>query len=164
MRRTAEWAQQDRETRQQIADLRNQPYSSDPPVTEPVSDHRDIEIARLAGLPPRQFYAERDTASAALGLNKTQLDVCVKAARNVQKQRKRDLSVFAERRKLDIGSDEEIANRVIADMLAGGAMCIHSEGAFYAYTGRVWEVLGEAEFQREFISPMTVLGMARTGS
>jgi P4 family phage/plasmid primase-like protien len=30
---------------------------------------------------------------------------------------------------------------------------IHAEGAFYTYTGRLWEVLQEAEFQQEFVSP-----------
>ena len=32
-------------------------------------------------------------------------------------------------------------------------MRIHAEGAFYAYTGRLWEVLEEGEFQQEFVSP-----------
>src|SRR5207302_437024 len=73
----------------------------------------------------------------------------------------------ADRKELDIGSDEEIANRVITGMLAkhsanapqgtsvlaNGALCTHSEGSFFAYTGRVWEVLADAEFQREFVSP-----------
>jgi hypothetical protein len=38
---------------------------------------------------------------------------------------------------IEIGSDEEIANRVITDMLANDALRIHSEGAFFSYTGLV---------------------------
>jgi hypothetical protein len=198
--RSAAWAQQDQETRRQIApgafDAANNAADqfarsanwpsaelgsrsdqsvgeTDKPVAEQSHDGRDVEISRLAALPLLQYFGERETACESLGLKKAQLDECVKAARKAQKQRdaaqrNKDPGIArADRRELDIGSDEEIANRVISDMLAkhsahaqqgasvlvDGALCTHSEGAFFAYTGRVWEFLTDAEFQREFVSP-----------
>ena len=170
--RSAAWAQQDQETRQQIASGTFDAAEgvADERVAEPHLYDSDAEIARLAALSPQQYFAERDAASEALGLKKTQLDECVKAERQAQKQRdreqrKNDSGVGrADRKELDIGSDEEIANRVISDMLgrdghlsaepklANGELRIHSEGSFYHYTGGVWTVLEEAEFQREFVS------------
>ena len=169
--RSAAWAQQDRETRKQIAtgEFDAADNSADRPVVQQVGDDRDAcarrrmalgqaEIARLAALSPPEYFAERDAASEALGLKKTQLDECVKAAQKAQKQhdreqRKKDPGVGrADRKELDIGSDEEIANRVISDMAANGELRTHSEGSFYHYTGGVWKVLEEAEFQREFVS------------
>jgi P4 family phage/plasmid primase-like protien len=172
--RSALWAQQDRETREQIAlgtfaaaegvadQLGPQSDQSfgetDNPVAEQALDDRDAEIARLAAMSPQQYFAERDSASDTLGLKKSQLDECVKAERQAQKKRDREQRIApgmarTDRKELDIGSDEEIANRVIADMLANDEFRIHSEGTFYAYTGRVWKVLEEADFQREFVSP-----------
>ena len=175
--RRAAWARQDREMREQIAaraldlgdtsadeDSANQSFGSaesarSASTGSPAPDDRDAEIARLAALSPQEYFAERDTVCARLGLKKSQLDECVKAARQDQRRRDREQRqnggnrCRADRKALDIGSDEEIANRVIADMLADDALRIHTEGSFYSYTGRVWEVLEEAEFQREFISP-----------
>jgi P4 family phage/plasmid primase-like protien len=197
--RSAAWAQQDQETRRQIAtgafDAANNSADqltrsadwpsaklgsrsdqsvaeTDKPVAEQSQDGRDVEISRLAGLSRQQYFAERDAASEALGLKKSQLDECVKTARRDRKTRDREQKIElgiarGDRKELDIGSDEEIANRVICDMLAkhsanapqgasvlaDGALCAHTEGAFFAYTGRVWEVLADAELQRKFLSP-----------
>lgn len=170
--RSALWAKQEREFRQQIAngafeategiagELGSRSDQSvgetDKPVAEQAVAERDSEITRLAALSRQQYYAERDTASGTLGLKKSQLDECVKAQRQAQKKRDRRVetgTARAGRKELDIGSDEEIANRVISDLLANGELRIHSEGAFYSYTGGVWKVLEEAEFQREFVSP-----------
>jgi P4 family phage/plasmid primase-like protien len=166
--RSALWAKQEREMRQQIANgtfgateggADDQSVGeTNKPVAEQALDERDSQIARLAALSPQQYYAERDTASDALGLKKSQLDECVKAQRQAQKKRDRDRRVEpgtarADRKELEIGSDEEISNRIIADMLANGELRIHSEGAFFSYASGVWKVLEEAEFQREFVSP-----------
>jgi Primase C terminal 2 (PriCT-2) len=143
--RSALWAKQDRETRQQIANgtFYAAEGVADEPAVEANLDDCDAEIARLAALSPQQYFAERDAASETLGLKKTQLDECVKATQKAQKQRDRDQRKEApeirraNRKELEIGSDEEIANRVITDMLANDALRIHSEGAFFSYTGRV---------------------------
>jgi P4 family phage/plasmid primase-like protien len=159
--RSAAWARQDQETRRLISTgaFDDADDSVNHPVVSEIGDSRDAEIARLAALSPQLYFAERDASSEMLGLKKSHLDECVKVARQERKkqdreQRKNITGIdTGDRKQLDIGSDEEIANRVISDMLANAASRVHSEGAFYTYNGRVWEILLDAEFQQGFISP-----------
>lgn len=156
--RSASWAQQDRETRQQIASARSDApeIPECEPAVQEAADNCDAEVVRLAGLSRHRYFAERDAASQRLRLKKGELDECVKVERQAQKRRDRDqrkASSDPDRKQLEIGSDEEIANRVIADMRADDQLRLHTEGAFYSYNGRLWEVLEEARCQQEFVSP-----------
>ena len=71
--RSAEWAQQDQETRRQIAVGRSDAAANadDGSVAEHTcqigDDRREAEIVRLAGLSPQQYFAERGVAARVWG-------------------------------------------------------------------------------------------------
>ena len=114
----------------------------------------DAEITRLASLEFADYCRESKDAAKHLGITKRELDRCVNEAK-----RKANGEHTAEPEPetftgvwLQIGSDLEIARLVINDMFANDELYVYSEGAFYHWTGRVWEELDDFHIQKQFVS------------
>jgi P4 family phage/plasmid primase-like protien len=114
----------------------------------------DAEITRLASLELIDYYRESKDAAKGLGITKKELDRCIKEAKrklNDEETAEPEPETFTGVW-LQIGSDLEIARLVINDMLANDELYVYSEGAFYHWTGRLWEELDDIDIQKHFVS------------
>jgi phage/plasmid-associated DNA primase len=114
----------------------------------------DAEIARLANMDYVDYCRESKEAAKRFGLTKRELDRCVKEAKrkiNNENIAEPETEHFTGIR-LEIGSDLEIARLCINDMFANEGLYVYSEGAFYHWTGRIWEELSDVDIQKSFVS------------
>lgn len=161
--RELEWTEQARETAEYIREIRTGAYRKSANIySEDEVDMSDTHFDRthelideLARLDRTEFYTRLAEAAQELGWKEERVEDCVKdRRRTLRDEAKRAANSPGEgvERRLNIGSDMEIADQVYADMMAAGQF-VHTEGSFYEWTPRVWAELDDADVIERFLKP-----------
>lgn len=114
------------------------------------------EIDRLAALPFTDCCLQIKEAAAKLRMNKTDLDRCVKEARREAKAAAAVSMADGELiddftgKRLEIGSDCEVAQRIVGDMLAE-ATFVGAKGAIYRWGDKRWVEVEPIDIQRKYV-------------